>query len=97
MGDVERIARSIYSTIEEHIGHGTVRLVLENDKAIIQNIGFPNKRAVFDIQNGAVMCTVELFDDDNFRYDSRSSMKAYQFDRKLVFLSGMLYGELTTY
>jgi len=97
MNDAIRIARLVFNVIKEHLGESGFSYKEEEDRAIIETKGFPGKRAVFDVQCGTEMCTVEQYDSERQCYDTRSEMKAYQFEKRLVFLSGMLAGELSTY
>lgn len=98
MSNAIRIARMVFAVIKENLGESSgFSYKEEGARATIETKGFPCKRAVFDIQCGTEMCTIDQYDSDRQCYVTKSEMKAYQFEKKLVFLSGMLVGELTTY
>lgn len=92
--EVKRIGKFVYNEIEKHIGR-VIELEETEDSVILTNNDWPKRRAVFEVSCGSMYCYIDHWDYDRNEWEHHSEMKAYQFENKLVFLSGMLYGNLT--
>lgn len=92
--EVKRIGKLVYNEIEKHIGR-VINLEETEYSVILTNNHWPKRRAIFTVSCGSMYCYIYHWDYDRNEWECRSEMKAHPFENKLVFLSGMLYGNLT--